>query len=179
MQALEECSPSCIHRDLKPSNVLVDASGRGCVARVRVRAKVRARVRVRLNTLTHCNLSERTSTRVCTSALADPTPSTLYPHPTPRRVADFSLARLLPNPREPLTGETGTYLYMAPEVISHQRYSAKADVFRWVRKSAPRPSRAPVCLSSPSSSRPVSHSAFSTPPVFVSWRTKKTWRGTH
>jgi serine/threonine protein kinase len=32
------------------------------------------------------------------------------------RVADFSLARLLPNPREPLTGETGTYLYMAPEV---------------------------------------------------------------
>jgi len=45
------------------------------------------------------------------------------------RIADFSLARFLPNSTEPLTGETGTYLYMAPEVIRHQTYSGKADVY--------------------------------------------------
>lgn len=30
-----------------------------------------------------------------------------------------------------LTGETGTYLYMAPEVMRHEVYDSKADVFSW------------------------------------------------
>ena len=28
-----------------------------------------------------------------------------------------------------MTGETGTYVYMAPEVVRHERYDAKADVY--------------------------------------------------
>lgn len=30
-----------------------------------------------------------------------------------------------------LTGETGTYVYMAPEMIRHELYTSKADVFSW------------------------------------------------
>lgn len=33
------------------------------------------------------------------------------------RLGDFGLARTLPNSRNTLTGETGTYLYMSPEMI--------------------------------------------------------------
>ena len=30
-----------------------------------------------------------------------------------------------------LTGETGTYVYMAPEMIRHEPYTGKADVYSW------------------------------------------------
>ena len=30
-----------------------------------------------------------------------------------------------------LTGETGTYMYMAPEMIRHELYTTKADVYSW------------------------------------------------
>lgn len=30
-----------------------------------------------------------------------------------------------------LTGETGTYVYMAPEMIRHELYTSKADVYSW------------------------------------------------
>lgn len=39
--------------------------------------------------------------------------------------------RLLPGCGPQLTGETGTYYYMAPEVIRHEMYDSKADVFSW------------------------------------------------
>ena len=45
-------------------------------------------------------------------------------------VADFGLARWLPHSDEVLTGETGTYLYMAPEVIRHEpHYTGLADSY--------------------------------------------------
>ena len=45
-------------------------------------------------------------------------------------IADFGLARWTPETTEDaLTGETGTYVYMAPEVILHQRYTGSADVY--------------------------------------------------
>ncbi|KAK9830463.1 hypothetical protein WJX72_011909 [[Myrmecia] bisecta] len=48
------------------------------------------------------------------------------------RVADMGLARrLTPDSINSLTGETGTYLYMAPEMIRHELYNSKADVFSW------------------------------------------------
>jgi len=46
-------------------------------------------------------------------------------------IADLGLARARP-PRdsdEIMTGETGTYLYMAPEVIRHERYDSAADAW--------------------------------------------------
>ena len=46
-------------------------------------------------------------------------------------IADLGLARA-PPPRdsdEIMTGETGTYLYMAPEVIRHERYDSAADAW--------------------------------------------------
>ncbi|CAN6210855.1 unnamed protein product [Urochloa humidicola] len=45
------------------------------------------------------------------------------------RVADFGHARFLPDGTEALTGETGTYVYMAPEVIRCEPYTEKCDVY--------------------------------------------------
>ncbi|KAL2324617.1 hypothetical protein Fmac_023675 [Flemingia macrophylla] len=44
------------------------------------------------------------------------------------KVADFGVARFL-NHGGVMTAETGTYRWMAPEVINHQPYDQKADVF--------------------------------------------------
>jgi serine/threonine-protein kinase TNNI3K len=46
------------------------------------------------------------------------------------RVADAGLARwLLPGDAATLTGETGTYAYMAPEVFRHEVYGPRADTY--------------------------------------------------
>ena len=48
------------------------------------------------------------------------------------KVTDFGLAARAPDDTArggSLTAETGTYRWMAPEVIRHERYSKKADVF--------------------------------------------------
>ncbi|KAK9080772.1 hypothetical protein SSX86_000530 [Deinandra increscens subsp. villosa] len=44
------------------------------------------------------------------------------------KVADFGVARFL-NQEGVMTAETGTYRWMAPEVINHQPYDHRADVF--------------------------------------------------
>ncbi|XP_061341997.1 serine/threonine-protein kinase STY46-like [Gastrolobium bilobum] len=44
------------------------------------------------------------------------------------KVADFGVARFL-NQGGVMTAETGTYRWMAPEVINHQPYDQKADIF--------------------------------------------------
>ncbi|KAK2644991.1 hypothetical protein Ddye_020186 [Dipteronia dyeriana] len=45
------------------------------------------------------------------------------------RVADFGHARFLTEEEMALTGETGTYVYMAPEVIRCEPYNEKCDVY--------------------------------------------------
>ncbi|XP_048134041.1 probable serine/threonine-protein kinase DDB_G0267514 [Rhodamnia argentea] len=45
------------------------------------------------------------------------------------RVADFGHARFLGDEELALTGETGTYVYMAPEVILCEPYDEKCDVY--------------------------------------------------
>ncbi|KAM1527022.1 hypothetical protein ACFXTH_016511 [Malus domestica] len=45
------------------------------------------------------------------------------------RVADFGHARFLSDEEKALTGETGTYVYMAPEVIQCEPYNEKCDVY--------------------------------------------------
>ncbi|KAG4944412.1 hypothetical protein JHK85_049058 [Glycine max] len=45
------------------------------------------------------------------------------------RVADFGHARFLGDEEMALTGETGTYVYMAPEVIRCEPYDEKCDVY--------------------------------------------------
>ncbi|KAK6248925.1 hypothetical protein QUC31_020490 [Theobroma cacao] len=45
------------------------------------------------------------------------------------RVADFGHARFLSEEEMALTGETGTYVYMAPEVIRCEPYNEKCDVY--------------------------------------------------
>ncbi|KAK9800891.1 hypothetical protein WJX73_007224 [Symbiochloris irregularis] len=48
------------------------------------------------------------------------------------RVADMGLSRRWePESAASLTGETGTYHYMAPEVIRHEMYDSRADVYSW------------------------------------------------
>ena len=44
------------------------------------------------------------------------------------KVADFGLSRIKRD-LHPLTGGLGTYQWMAPEVISHTRYTESADVY--------------------------------------------------
>ncbi|KAA8532923.1 hypothetical protein F0562_032960 [Nyssa sinensis] len=49
------------------------------------------------------------------------------------KVGDFGLSKLIrvknSHDRYKMTGETGSYRYMAPEVFNHQRYDKKVDVF--------------------------------------------------
>jgi len=44
------------------------------------------------------------------------------------KIADFGVARVMDSPGI-MTAETGTYRWMAPEVIEHKPYGQKADVF--------------------------------------------------
>ncbi|KAK4338609.1 hypothetical protein RND71_043096 [Anisodus tanguticus] len=45
------------------------------------------------------------------------------------RIADFGHARFLNDEEKALTGETGTYVYMAPEVIRSEPYDEKSDIY--------------------------------------------------
>lgn len=47
------------------------------------------------------------------------------------KIADFGISSLLKNADDTfnMTGETGTYRYMAPEVFKHQSYGTKVDVW--------------------------------------------------
>ncbi|GIL76929.1 hypothetical protein Vretimale_8607 [Volvox reticuliferus] len=45
------------------------------------------------------------------------------------KIADFGLAKIYNGNRQALTGGLGTYQWAAPEVLAHQRYSEKADVY--------------------------------------------------
>ncbi len=45
------------------------------------------------------------------------------------KIGDFGVARLLPRNEECMTAETGTYRWMAPEVIEHKPYGSQADVY--------------------------------------------------
>ena len=48
------------------------------------------------------------------------------------KLADFGLARFVPAGSEALTGETGTYVYMAPEVVlREEHYDERCDVYGW------------------------------------------------
>ena len=47
------------------------------------------------------------------------------------KVADFGVARVKCKDGSNMTAETGTYRWMAPEVISHQYYNQKCDVFSY------------------------------------------------
>jgi serine/threonine protein kinase len=44
------------------------------------------------------------------------------------KIADFGVARLI-DKDSVMTAETGTYRWMAPEVIEHRAYDNKADIF--------------------------------------------------
>eukprot|EP00520_Triparma_pacifica_P005893 CAMPEP_0118649546 /NCGR_PEP_ID=MMETSP0785-20121206/9762_1 /TAXON_ID=91992 /ORGANISM="Bolidomonas pacifica, Strain CCMP 1866" /LENGTH=873 /DNA_ID=CAMNT_0006541843 /DNA_START=337 /DNA_END=2958 /DNA_ORIENTATION=+ len=45
------------------------------------------------------------------------------------KIADFGLSVFAPRSGQELTAETGTYKWMAPEVIRHESYSSNADVY--------------------------------------------------
>lgn len=53
------------------------------------------------------------------------------------KIADFGLAKIRPNPERCetkaflMTGETGSYRYMAPEVFRHEEYSETVDVYSY------------------------------------------------
>ncbi|MCO5584795.1 hypothetical protein L7F22_038727 [Adiantum nelumboides] len=53
------------------------------------------------------------------------------------RISDFGYAKVLSHDTTAaLTGETGTYIYMAPEVVRHEPYDDKCDVYSHVHDSS-------------------------------------------
>ena len=53
-------------------------------------------------------------------------------------VLDIVFLQMIPPPELPLvsrlrqiTGEVGSYRYMAPEVVRHEPYNTKADIYSW------------------------------------------------
>lgn len=59
----------------------------------------------------------------------------LIDHNGSLKITDFGLAKIRPNPKSLLedefdmTGETGSYRYMAPEVFKHQKYNETVDIY--------------------------------------------------
>lgn len=53
------------------------------------------------------------------------------------KIADFGLAKVRPNPEQSeseaflMTGETGSYRFMAPEVFRHEEYTQNVDVYSY------------------------------------------------
>ena len=152
---LQTATPRCAHRDLKPGNVFVldAASGANEAAGTDASASA-AETRRRGEAGSFAPSPSRPGTD---AAAADPAAGSFEDAPFVV-VADFGLARdeeeapssatperpseadpasrpeegdgSPPPPGEPdLTGETGTYLYMAPEVVRHESYDASCDVW--------------------------------------------------
>jgi serine/threonine protein kinase len=57
-----------------------------------------------------------------------PAHPTRLSHARQVKIADFGVARMI-EANGHMTAETGTYRWMAPEVIEHKPYDEKADVF--------------------------------------------------
>ena len=61
----------------------------------------------------------------------------LIDHSGVLKVADFGLSKIRPDPKTAetesflMTGETGSYRFMAPEVYKHQPYTEKVDVYSY------------------------------------------------
>ena len=61
----------------------------------------------------------------------------LIDHSGVLKVADFGLATVRPNPKKGeadtflMTGETGSYRFMAPEVFRHEQYTETVDVYSY------------------------------------------------
>lgn len=113
MNYLHTCKPPIMHRDLKPENLLLDYSGIIKVRRIPKRGDV---LPARVSHARRCAFSQ------------------IPHHPArpacrPQQVADFGLAKLRPGPtpeadpnKVMMTGETGSYRFMAPEVYRHEAY---------------------------------------------------------
>jgi serine/threonine protein kinase len=108
MNYLHTCNPPIIHRDLKPENLLLDYSGT---------------IKVWYILSGGVLLATRASQDTTSCPLTVPMPR------LDAQVADFGLARLRPE-RTPgvdptktmMTGETGSYRFMAPEIFRHEAY---------------------------------------------------------
>lgn len=58
-------------------------------------------------------------------------PANILVHASWLKVADFGLARTLPDMKRRLTAETGSYRFMAPEVMRHEAYDGSCDVYSY------------------------------------------------
>ncbi|CAN0479062.1 unnamed protein product, partial [Ectocarpus sp. 8 AP-2014] len=119
MQYLHSQNPVIIHRDLKSLNVLIDENW---VTKVRV---------VLCDAFPCCFLffllaTQRLSRRVPRWQGQG------RPYLLESMVTDFGLSRFkATSVSEKMTGQAGTYHWMAPEVINSQHYTEKADVFSY------------------------------------------------
>jgi len=56
-------------------------------------------------------------------------PANILMHGSLLKIADFGLARRIPSSPALLTAETGSYRWMAPEVMRHEAYDERCDVY--------------------------------------------------
>jgi serine/threonine protein kinase len=103
LRCLEESSPRLIHRDVKPSNLFMSSDADDATAYLADFGLAR-----------EIRGGEADATEARETLNSNPNSSSPPPKPSSEDV---------------MTGETGTYVYMAPEVVRHERYDAKADVY--------------------------------------------------
>ncbi|CAD7702248.1 unnamed protein product [Ostreobium quekettii] len=124
MSYLHRRSPHCvIHRDLKPANLMVGGHSLSSSSGAR-----------RMIVETGC-------VKIADFGLSRSIKTKLYTRHAQRDLEDIKAARALGNrmmskdslsemtETYQMTGETGSYRYMAPEVFRHERYNSKVDVY--------------------------------------------------
>ncbi|KAK1326474.1 Serine/threonine-protein kinase HT1 [Acorus calamus] len=118
------CSQDVAIKVLKPERVNVDMQ-REFAQEVYIMRKVRHK-----NVVQFIGACTRPPSLCIVTGLCDHQTGAVYPVVTRKvvKVADFGVARVKAQTGV-MTAETGTYRWMAPEVIEHKPYDHKADVF--------------------------------------------------
>ena len=65
----------------------------------------------------------------CSIVLVTPTSHHLYKHVHSSCAGDFGISKILLSTSDLATTVTGTPYYMSPEVLKHEGYNAKSDIW--------------------------------------------------
>jgi len=133
-----------IHRDLKPANLMVGGNpyhmlGKGNRERYAHRSVVKIAdfglsksLSMSVKKRNHAKIIAKVSERASLEAIAEEGAGAFNAEGSVskrRGSKDRSMVGGAPDPAYEMTGETGSYRYMAPEVFRHEPYNNKVDVY--------------------------------------------------